>query len=147
MHLLGLGLTISMPLCSKTFTLTLSRTFFQYLTQSYFETYTPSPWKPAIIFPILKSSEDPFLSDSYRPATLASVLFFPFYESLTPKVPTTIIYHLGTHHLALLKYLASNCDYSSSDSRDRGRACKHRPTMEHLGYWLFYLMFFARFQN
>ena len=52
--------------------------------------------------------------------------------------PTSIYrqrpHQLGTHRLPILKYeLAWSCDHSSSDSRDRERACGHRPyTVEHL---------------
>ena len=62
---------------------------------------------------------------------------FLFLGRLTPRGPTIIYRHqLKTHRLLpFLKYIPWSCDHSSSDSRDRGRACGHRTyhgTFSHL---------------
>ena len=66
---------------------------------------------------------------------ILSLELWPF-QRRQPRQRTCIMqYQLGTHGLPLLKYLAWSCDHSSSESQDRGLACKHRPyhgTSSHL---------------
>ena len=81
-------------------------------------------------------------SDKRRECTLF------FIGCLTPRGSTIMYcqlpYQLETHRPPLLKYLAWSCDHSSSDSRDRGCACRHPPYHGTSGHLLSHASYLSR---